>query len=745
MSSNFETADAQAAGTPAGGQMSDTPTSGATSFAGTPDASATPAPAGKNKLSSTAAGAICLAVGIVLFVLAYVVLSDRAVDEASEVAQNTIAFARQSVQRNEENISSSKTKSATAVWEKLREFENRFDLTSNANADAIEQYLDYMNLDSVFLIDADRKIVRTAGNEAVIEAVADTITGSDNLEHLVAYPSNSYLARITAQDESYDYAAFSTSTLEGGVLVGVKHVERGDVSSGQAMFGAMFDNYVFSMNGAVVVADADAVLATNVASVSDFSREAFDEKLDLVTDHASGGLVKGAFDGNPCYGLSTTTNGYDLFVIFPESQVMAQRNTLLVVGVILYVAIVLAALVVRANVQNSRLRREREYTESLERANAAKTDFLRRMSHDVRTPINGIRGMLAIGDHYADDMGKQAECRGKMWEASSFLLELVNSALDMNKLESGEMRFENKPFDLKRATQSVVDVLQIQADNSGIELTSKIDIEHPCVLGSSLHVRQVLQNLGGNAIKYNRAGGTVHIEATELGAENDCVTVRFVCRDNGIGMSEEFQEHAFEAFAQEDSSSRGQYRGTGLGLAISKQIVNQMGGTIELESAKDEGSTFTVELTFKMDPDAGAGACAEAPASSESLSGLKVLLAEDNDLNAEITLFMLEQEGISADVARNGQEALERFKKSPNGHYDVVLMDVMMPVMDGYETARAIRLLDRSDAKSVPIIAVTANAFSDDRDLSMQAGMNSHVSKPLDAEKLSAAIQAARA
>ncbi len=738
MSSNFETANATAADTPAGS---------ATSSAGAqaPTASATPAPAGKNKLSSTAAGAICLAVGIVLFVLAYVVLSDRAVDEASEVAQDTIAFARQSVQRNEESISSSETKSVTAVWEKLREFENRFDLTSNANADAIEQYLDYMNLDSVFLIDADRKIVRTAGNQKVIEAVADTITGSDNLEHLIAHPSNSYLSRITAQDESYDYAAFSTSTLKGGVLVGVKHVERGDVSSEQAMFGAMFDNYVFSMNGAVVVADRDAVLATNVADVSDFSREAFDEKLNLVTDHATGGLVKGSFDGNPCYGLSTTTNGYDLFVIFPESQVMAQRNTLLVVGVILYVAIVLATLVVRANVQNSRLRREREYTESLERANAAKTDFLRRMSHDVRTPINGIRGMLAIGDHYADDMGKQAECRGKMWEASSFLLELVNSALDMNKLESGEMRFENKPFDLKRAAQSVVDVLQIQADNSGIELTSKIDIEHPCVLGSSLHVRQVLQNLGGNAIKYNRAGGTVHMEAKELGAENGCVTVRFVCRDNGIGMSEEFQEHAFEAFAQEDSSSRGQYRGTGLGLAISKQIVDQMGGTIELESAKGEGSTFTVELTFKMDPNAGAGVCADAPASSESLSGLKVLLAEDNDLNAEITLFMLEQEGISADIARNGQEALELFKKSPNGKYDVVLMDVMMPVMDGYEAARAIRLLDRADAKSVPIIAVTANAFSDDRDLSMQAGMNSHVSKPLDAEKLAAAIQAARA
>ena len=727
MSSNLETAAATA------------------SDAQAPAATATGAPAGKNKLSSIAAGAICLAVGIVLFVLAYVILSDRAVDEASEVAQNTIAFARQSVQRNEEIISSSNTKSATAVWEKLEEFENRFDLTNDANAGAIEQYLGYMNLDSVFLIDADRKIVRTAGNGAVIKAVADTITGSDNLEHLVAYPANSYLSRITVQDESFDYAAFSTSTLEGGVLVGVKHVERGDVSSEQAMFGAMFDNYVFSMNGAVVVADADAVLATNVASVSDFTRSDFDEKLDLTTDHATGGLVRGAFDGNPCYGLSTTTNGYDLFVIFPESQVMAQRNTLLAVGVILYAMIVLATLVVRANVQNSKLRREREYTESLERANAAKTDFLRRMSHDVRTPINGIRGMLAIGDHYADDTQKQAECRSKMWEASSFLLELVNSALDMNKLESGEMRFENKPFDLKRVAQSVVDVLLVQADNAGIELTSAIDVKHSCVLGSSLHVRQVLQNLGSNAIKYNRPGGCVRIEAQEIGTENGRVTVRFVCTDNGLGMSEEFQTHAFEAFAQEDSDSRSLYRGTGLGLAITKQIVDQMGGTIELESTKGEGTTFTVELAFDIDPNAGAGSSGKAPASNESLSGMKVLLAEDNELNAEIALFMLEQEGISTDVARNGREALEKFKQSPNGLYDVVLMDVMMPIMDGYEAARAIRLLERPDAKTVPIIAVTANAFADDRELSSKAGMNAHISKPLEADKLAAAIRAARA
>ncbi len=721
------------------------PTFATPANAAAPDAALTTASAPTKKgMTSTAAFGICLAVGVALFLIVYIVLTDKAVDDASEVAQNTIAFARQSVQRNEENISSSKTKSVTSVWEKLTELDDRFDIASDADHETIEQYLESMNLDAAFLLDADRNIVRIAGEEPVAAAIADTVRESDVLDDLATYPAKSYLSRATVGGEYFDYAACSTASLAGGIIVGVNHAEKSDVNNGQSLFHAMFDNYVFSMEGAVVVADEEAVLATNVSQVANMSREEFDEKLGLATDHAAGGLVLGSFDGLACYGLSTTTNGYDLFVIFPESQVMSQRNTLLVSCIIVYLMVVLAVLVVRANVQNSRLRREREYTESLERANVAKTDFLRRMSHDVRTPINGIRGMLAIGDHYADDMQKQAECRSKMWEASSFLLELVNSALDMNKLESGEMRFENKPFDLAKATQSVIDVLQIQADNAGVELTQSIDLEHADVLGSSLHVRQVLQNLGSNAIKYNHEGGFVRIEAQELGVADGRVSVRFTCRDNGIGMSEKFQAQAFKAFSQEDSGSRALYRGTGLGLAISKQIVDQMGGTIELESEKGKGSTFTVELSFEIDPNAGTTARDGADAKGASLAGLKVLLAEDNELNSEIALFMLEQEGVCTDVARNGQEALERFKKSPDGTYDVVLMDVMMPVMDGYEAARAIRLLDRPDAKTVPIIAVTANAFADDKEQSAKAGMNGHVSKPLDAQALMAAIRQAR-
>ncbi len=684
--------------------------------------------------------ALCIAAGLALFFFGRTVLTGASLRKASEAAQNTIAFARQSVARHEQNISSLRTKNTTAVWEKLEEFAGRFDLTSEADQDEISAYLNNMNLHTVFLLDSDHRVVGIVGNEAVADAVAGTLSDNESLDDVAAYPAKSYLSRVTVAGVAYDYAACASPTLEGGILVGANHVETSDVNGGQTMFNAMFDNYVLNMDGTIVVADENQVLASNDASLLGAGRGGFDSRLSLSAQHDSESLAAGTFDGQACYGLKTTSNGYDVFVWFPASSVMSQRNSTLAIGTTLYLLAILASLSAVAAVQNSKLRREHEYLESLERANMAKTDFLRRMSHDVRTPINGIRGMLAIGDHYASDMGKQAECRAKMWEASSFLLELVNSALDMNKLESGEMHFESKPFDMRKTVTSVVDMLQIQADNVGIELTSEIEVEHSRLIGSSLHLRQVLQNIGSNAIKYNRSGGTVHLECREISCEEGRATYRFVSADTGLGMSAEFQKHAFDAFAQENASLRSSYRGTGLGLAIAKEIVEQMGGTIELESAKGEGSTFTICLSFELDPEPEADEAATT-ASKVSLKGIHALLAEDNDLNREVATFMLEQEGIEVDTVENGREAVEKFKASPNAYYDVILMDEMMPVMNGTQAARVIRLLSRPDAQTIPIIAVTANAFADDQDRSAAAGMNGHVSKPLDAEKLAAAIR----
>ena len=360
-------------------------------------------------------------------------------------------------------------------------------------------------------------------------------------------------------------------------------------------------------------------------------------------------------------------------------------------------------------------RRLREAVVQTRRADAAKTDFLRRMSHDIRTPINGIRGMVQIADR---------------------LLELVNNVLDMNKLESGEVQLENKPFDVCDLVEETAVIIEAQTTEKNITLHKEIHHDGHChVFGSPLHVRQVLQNLLGNAVKYNKVGGEIFLTSREVALTEDTVTFEFIVRDTGNGMSEAFQQRAFEPFAQEDASARSSYVGTGLGLAIVKELVEKMGGEITLQSEKNVGSTFTVRLTFKQDKDAQR-ADDDAHGGAVSIRGTKVLLVEDNDLNMEIAEFMLQNEGVVVTKATDGRQAVDAFAASKPGDIDVILMDVMMPVMDGLEAARRIRSLNRPDAKTIPIFAMTANAFADDAERSRQAGMNEHLTKPLDAQVL---------
>ena len=381
-------------------------------------------------------------------------------------------------------------------------------------------------------------------------------------------------------------------------------------------------------------------------------------------------------------------------------------------------------------------RQLREAVVQARRADAAKTDFLRRMSHDIRTPINGIRGMVEISRHYRGDEGKQEECREKIMAASGFLLELVNNVLDMNKLESGEVQLESKPFDVCALVDETAVVIEAQTAEKAITLHQDIRHGGHChVIGSPLHVRQVLQNLLGNAIRYNRVGGEIFLSSREAALTEETVTFEFEVRDTGIGMSDEFQQHAFEPFAQENADARSSYMGTGLGLAIVKELVEKMNGTIALKSRKDVGTTFTVQLTFARDDQARQDET-DASVPTDSIRGAHVLLVEDNDLNMEIAEFMLTNEGVNVVKAVNGQQAVERFEASMPGDIDVILMDVMMPVMGGLEATRRIRSLNRPDAKTIPIFAMTANAFADDVERSKSAGMNEHLTKPLDAAVL---------
>lgn len=373
-------------------------------------------------------------------------------------------------------------------------------------------------------------------------------------------------------------------------------------------------------------------------------------------------------------------------------------------------------------------------------ANQAKTDFLRRMSHDIRTPINGILGMIEIADNHPTDIEKLKDCRHKIRQAAGTLLSMVSDILDMNKLESGMLEPESVPFDIWALLMEVNHLTEMQAPAYGVT----VHVKNPPfpvrrVIGSPTFLRRVLLNIASNALKYNRRGGRIEFSCDKIELTGEKVYFTLTCADTGIGMSPSFQQRAFEPFTQESNTARTHYMGTGLGLSIVKEFISKMGGTITLSSPKDVGTRFTITIPFPIDH-----ASQEAETASQSpvsLSGLHVLLVEDNELNREIALCLLEKEGMEITTCENGAEAVKAFRESPLGYYDLILMDIMMPVMDGYEASRRIRSLPRRDASTIPIFAMTANAFQDDIEKSHKSGMNEHLTKPLHTKTMLDAIR----
>ena len=418
---------------------------------------------------------------------------------------------------------------------------------------------------------------------------------------------------------------------------------------------------------------------------------------------------------------------------------------------LLYGGAIIAVVLVRRRSDRRRLadllQQERDYGDKLAEAareassaNSAKTEFLRRMSHDLRTPINGIRGMVEVGDANADDLQKQNECRAKIWTASGLLLDLANEALDMSRLESGQVDLDPVPTNLVTLNNEVRDILERQAEERFVTIDcDRQGLEHPYARVSVTHLKRLLVNIAGNAVKYNRQGGYVRMVCREVEPADGAGTpvYEYTIADNGIGMSEEFQQHLYEPFSREEQQVEGASSGTGLGASIAMQLVELMGGTMNFTSTLGQGTTFTIRLPLER-CDRNEVPVAERVEAGDgaALKGLRILLVEDNDLNAEIAQFTLDRAGAIVTHAKDGESAVETFAASAPHEYDVVLMDIMMPGIDGLEATRQIRALDREDATTTPIIAVSANAFADDRRLSREAGMNAHLCKPVSSQEL---------
>lgn len=388
--------------------------------------------------------------------------------------------------------------------------------------------------------------------------------------------------------------------------------------------------------------------------------------------------------------------------------------------------------------ENKKINRKiSEARQAAEQASRSKTQFLANMSHDIRTPMNGIIGMLNIADRYVDNPDEVKKYHQKIRMASEYLLSLINDVLDMRKIDQKDIMLLEESVNLRDVIENCRDILEAKAGEQEITLdtTGMAEFNPPQLMASEVHLRQIFMNIISNAIKYNKYGGKIFIQAIVLEQTEDKVTCRFSVTDTGIGMSEDFQKQMFEPFTQEHGENRSEFKGTGLGLSIVKRIIEEMGGEIRVESELDIGTKFSWDLTFPIDKAINERA-ENIPDRIVTLRGIRVLAAEDNSLNSEILKFILEDMGINVNLVENGELAVKAFQESRPGEYAMILMDIMMPVIDGYEASRIIRNMKRPDAAKIPIIALTANAFAEDIVRSSEAGMDAHITKPIDENKL---------
>ncbi|HBF14972.1 MAG TPA: hypothetical protein DDW30_04690 [Clostridiales bacterium] len=551
----------------------------------------------------------------------------------------------------------------------------------------------------------------------------------------------------------YDFSVVARQDKRGLILCYMQQ-ETAAVQGTELSVRTLLSGYTFTTDGIVAVTNENRVIGSNSEDL--IEQNASECELIRLAQNAKNPnriLPRINLNGTVYYTLWDRSKSYCVYLFYPAKEVFTSRSMMISYSSVLYAILAGVVLWMWFHAESRRriteMRNAEQYHAELNRlandairANDAKTDFLRRMSHDIRTPVNGIRGMLDMAEYYDDNAEKRKECYEKMREASGYLLELVTDVLDMSKLEQGDVMWKDEKFRIDRVFDEICSMMKQQAREKGVELSSQTEnIRHSYLVGSAVCFRRVCLNLIGNAIKYNRMGGTVLVSCREEGEEDGKAEFVFTCADTGIGMSEEFMQHMYEPFAQEDLSFKASYNGTGLGLAIVKKLVDRQGGTISVESTRGVGTTFTVRLRFRIDTEGEDRPQTRAiqilrEDGDHALSGAKILIAEDNDLNMEIAQFILERSGATVVRAVNGKEAVDRFMASKAGELDLILMDLMMPVMDGLLATQVIRASGHPDAKTVPIVAMTANAYADDVERSLKSGMNGHLAKPLDAGKL---------
>ena len=692
-----------------------------------------------NKFSNKYIWVLMLVMGAFVMAVTALIGGDSSIRNAQQTAQRTLQYLKEQCISYRDTVAADRIKSLVRLTEQAQEVAEREGMVGQSRSnEELARYAQRQRVTCVLVLNKDLEIEFSSGADM---DWSDYYT-NEAIRSVMDYPEKIFARRLTRDGAMYDIAA--VARIENpGVVFCVRLQSNTTIASYRASIESLLAGYDTLLNDKVYtyITDGERVVGSSAAEQWNLPVDEVPLIRALESSPSPGSKLTQLRTDGTFFGAREQYQQYSLYVFLPNEYVFAQGKNMVIsaFGVYALTAVLVTLLVLRTT--QERKRREMDYQHRLEeevrRATAAdqeKTNFLRSMSHDIRTPINIIMGMLEIIGQEPDNRALIQECRSKAQTASRYLLELVNDVLTLNRPEEKAALESQMPFSLSAELGDMLLLVREQAKAAGVALAEpELLLEHDNFTGNPLYLRQVCQNIIGNAIKYSRPGGQVRCVFREQEDSDGVCRFRFTCQDDGVGMSEEFQRRMFEAYAREDTndtvcSTVG--AGVGLGLAVVKRIVDEKGGTISVDSTKGKGTRFDIVIPLHRET-------VQPPKARESASiaGRRLLVAEDNELNREIAVYLLQEAGAVVDQAADGKEAVEMFAASAPGTYDAVLMDVMMPELDGLAAARAIRGMDRSDAQ-LPIIAMTANLFDEDVAACLAAGMDAYIPKPLEAGQM---------